>query len=148
MKKGIYILSLVLLICNISFAQFVGKDGVSKALFYLQKEELDSAKKYIDEASVDSTINNQAKTFYYKGFIYKELYKSRQKDDKNSNFRLEAIDALKKLMEIDKDKEFTESSSKMLNYLASTLYNDAARSLTPETYELAEENFDKFKDFG
>ena len=58
MKKGIYILSLVLLICNISFAQFVGKDGVSKALFYLQKEELDSAKKYIDEASVDSTINN------------------------------------------------------------------------------------------
>ncbi|TXB64376.1 hypothetical protein FRY74_11330 [Vicingus serpentipes] len=146
MKKGIYILSLVLLICNISFAQFVGKDGVSKALFYLQKEELDSAKKYIDEASVDSTISSQAKTFYYKGFIYKELYKKRQKDDKNSNFRLEAIDALKKLMETDKDKEFTESSSKMLNYLASTLYNDAARSLTPETYELAEGNFDKFKE--
>lgn len=146
MKKGIYILSLILLICNVAFAQFVGKDGVSKALFYLQKEELDSAKKYIDEASVDSVINEEAKTWYYKGFIYKELYKTKEKDDKNSNFRLEAISALRKLTEIDKEQEFTESSSKMLNYLASTLYNDAARSLTPETYQLAQGNFDKYKE--
>jgi tetratricopeptide (TPR) repeat protein len=146
MKKRIYILSLILLICNVAFAQFVGKDGVSKALFYLQKEELDSAKKYIDEAAVDSTINSEAKTWYYKGFIYKELYKTKEKDDKNSKFRLEAITALKKLMDVDKEQEFTESSSKMLNYLASTLYNDAARSLTPETYQLAEGNFDKFKE--
>lgn len=146
MKKGIYILSLILLIGNAIFAQFVGKDGVSKALFYLQKEELDSAKKYIDEAAIDPTINSESKTWYYKGFIYKELYKKKEKDDKNSAFRLEAISALKKLTEIDKEQEFTESSSKMLNYLASTLYNDAARSLTPETYQLAQGNFNKFKE--
>jgi hypothetical protein len=146
MRKGLYILSLILLIGNAVFAQFVGKDGVSKALFYLQKSELDSAKKYIDEASVDSTINNEAKTWYYRGFIYKELYKTNEKDDKNSKFRLEAISSLGKLIEVDTDKEFSESSSKMLNYLASTLYNDAARSLTPNDYQLAEQNYAKFRE--
>ena len=145
MKKGIYILSLLLLIGNISFAQFVGKDGVSKALFYLQKSELDSAKKFIDEAVLDEKINSLAKTWYYKGFIYKELYKKREKDDKNSTYRLEAISSLKKLQTIDSEKEFSESSAKMLNYMASTLYNDAARSLTPSTYKLAEDNYEKFR---
>lgn len=145
MNKRIYILLLILLLCKLSFAQFVGKDGVSKALFYLQKSELDSAKKYIDEASVDSSLMKEAKTWYYKGFVYKELYKTIEKDDKNSSYRLEAISALKTLIEVDAQKEFAESASKMLNYLASTLYNDAARSLTPSTYELAQENFNKFK---
>ncbi len=146
MRKGLYILSLILLIGTIANAQFVGKDGVSKALFYLQKPELDSAKKYIDEAALDSTINNEAKTWYYRGFIYKELYKSKEKDDKNSKYRLEAVASLSKLNKIDAKKEFTESSSKMLNYLASTLYNDAARSLAPETFQLAEENYAKFRE--
>lgn len=145
MNKRIYILLLILLLCKLSFAQFVGKDGVSKALFYLQKSELDSAKKYIDEASVDSSLMKEAKTWYYKGFVYKELYKTIEKDDKNSSYRLEAISALKTLIEVDAQKEFAESASKMLNYLASTLYNDAARSLTPSTYELAQDNFSKFK---
>jgi hypothetical protein len=146
MRKGLYILSLILLVGNIAKAQFVGKDGVSKALYYLQKPELDSAKKYIDEASLDSTINKEPKTWYYRGFIYKELYKTNEKDDKNSSFRLEGIASLKKLLDIDTKEEFTESSSKMLTYLASTLYNDAARSLTPETYQLAEQNYAKYRE--
>jgi len=145
MRKILYILSLILLSSNIAFGQFVGKDGVSKALFYLQKSELDSAKKYIDEAVLDSVQNKTAKTWYYKGFVYKELYKKYQKDDKESPYRLEAIDALEQLQKIDVEKEFIESASKMLNYLASTLYNDAARSLTPTKYELAENNYSKFR---
>lgn len=145
MRKRIYILFLMLFFSNIIMAQFIGKDGVSKALFYLQKEELDSAKKFIDEASIDSSENINAKTWYYRGFIYKELYKKNQKDDKESPFRIEAINALEKLQQIDSLKEFTESSSKMLNYLASTLYNDAARSLTPDKYKLAEKNYSQFR---
>lgn len=145
MRKRIYILFLMLFFSNVILAQFIGKDGVSKALYYLQKEELDSAKKYIDEAVLDSTENAFAKTWYYRGFIYKELYKNNQKEDKESPYRLTAIDALEKLKNVDKDQEFTESASKMLNYLASTLYNDAARSLTPDNYKLAESNYAKFR---
>jgi len=145
MVKRIYILFLVLLISNTLFGQFVGKDNVSKALFYLQKTELDSAKKYIDEAALVTEENSLPKTWYYRGFIYKEMYKTKEKENKKSPSRLVAIDALKKLLVVDATKEFTESSIKMLKYLASTLYNDAARSLNPEKYDVAQGNYNLYR---
>lgn len=144
--RRIYILSIFILIATIGYGQFIGKDGVSKALFYLQKNELDSAKKYIDEAEQDETINTLPKTWYYRALIYKDAYKAYEKEDKNSMLRSTAVLALNKLTEVDKENEFTESSQKMMTYLASTFYNDAARSLNPSTYKNAIEYYNKYKD--
>lgn len=146
MTKRIYILFLSLLFTQIVFGQFIGKDAVSKALFYLQKNELDSSKKYIDEANFDQELLSQPKTWYYKGLIYKDLYKLYEKDDKDSPFRLTAVASLKKLIEVDSSKEFLESSKKMMTYLASTFYNDAARSLNPQVYKNAEDYYSKYKE--
>ena len=41
-------------------------------------------------------------------------------------------------------EEFSESSTKILKYLASTLYNDAARLLDPDNYKTAILNFEKY----
>lgn len=144
--RRIYILSIFILIATIGYGQFIGKDGVSKALFYLQKNELDSAKKYIDEAEKDETTNTLPKTWYYRALIYKDAYKAYEKEDKNSTLRTTAVLALNKLTEVDKENEFTESSQKMMTYLASTFYNDAARSLNPTTYKNAIEYYNKFKE--
>ncbi len=146
MIKRFYILSLVVLTVNSAFGQFIGRDGVSKALFFLQKNELDSAKKYIDEAEQDQNLTSQSKTWYYRGLIYKDLYKAYQKDDKTSPFRFTSVESLKKLLSIDTTKEFSESAQKMFNYLASTFYNDAARSLNPQTYKTSEEYYNIYKD--
>ncbi len=127
------------------FAQFVGRDHLSVSLFYMQKSELDSAQKYIDLALEDNTLNNTAKFWYYRGFIYKDIYKAKQKLNKQSPARLTSIEAFKTMFPIDKSGEFTESSKKILKYLASTLYNDAVRSLNPENYKLAISNFDLYK---
>lgn len=144
--RRFYILSIFILIATIGYGQFIGKDGVSKALFYLQKNELDSAKKYIDEAEQDETTKTLPKTWYYRALIYKDAYKAYEKEDKNSTLRTTAVLALNKLTEIDKENEFTESSQKMMTYLASTFYNDAARSLNPTTYKNAIEYYNKFKE--
>lgn len=146
MAKRIYILFLTLLFTQIVFGQFIGKDAVSKALFYLQKSELDSAKKYIDEADFDQELITQPKTWYYKALIYKDLYKLNEKDDKNSPLRLTAVSSLKKLNEVDTTKEFKESGQKMMTYLASTFYNDAARSLSPNSYKSAEDYYAKYRE--
>lgn len=146
MMRRFYILSIFILIATIGYGQFIGKDGVSKALFYLQKNELDSAKKYIDEAEKEETINTLPKTWYYRALIYKDAYKTYEKEDKNSPLRTTAVVALNKLTEVDKENEFTESSQKMMTYLASTYYNDAARSLNPSTYKNAIEYYSKYKD--
>lgn len=146
MAKRIYILFLILLFTQLAFGQFIGKDAVSKALFYLQKSELDSAKKYIDEADFDQELITQPKTWYYKALIYKDLYKLNEKDDKNSPLRLTAVASLKKLNEVDANKEFKESGQKMMTYLASTFYNDAARSLNPSSYKNAEDYYAKYRE--
>ena len=135
-----------MVISNAAFSQFIGKDPLSVALFYMQKTELDSAKKYIDIATTDNELNKQAKTWYYTGFLYKDLYKAKQKNDKDSPYRLQAIDALKKMQKLDTVGEFSESSSKILKYLASTLYNDAARLLDPENYKKAITNYELYKE--
>jgi len=111
----------------------------------MQKEQLDSAKKYIDLAMVDDELRKSVKTWYYKGFIYKEIYKKRDKSNKISPYRITAVSSLEKVLEMDSTKEFTESSTKMLRYLSSTLYNDAARALNPKDYEIAIKNYSSYK---
>lgn len=136
---------MVFAINNTAIAQFIGKDALSISLFYMQKSELDSAQKYIDIAAKDEALKTQAKTWYYRGFIYKDIYKNRQKSDKQSPARIESINAFVEMFAQAKNSEFAESSSKILKYLASTLYNDAVRSLNPENYKLAISNFDMYK---
>ena len=51
MNKKIYISLIVTILTSSVFGQFVGKDPLSISLYYMQKTEIDSAKKYIDIAS-------------------------------------------------------------------------------------------------
>jgi len=127
------------------FGQFVGKDNFSKSMFYLQKQEIDSAKKYIDLSMTDKEHASQLKTMYYKGYIYKELYKKRDKSKRESAYRTTSIVSLEKVLEKDTEKEFSESTKKMLNYLASTLYNDAALSLNDGNYSLSKTNYNSYR---
>jgi hypothetical protein len=111
----------------------------------MQKNELDSAKKYIDLASSDSELNSTPKTWYYKGLVYKELYKNIEKDNKTSPYRLVAIQSFEKMWKMEEKDEFIENGSKTVKYLASTLYNDAARMLTKDDYEFSIINYNYYK---
>ncbi len=135
----------ILILTGSVFGQFVGKDNLSISLFYMQKAELDSAKKYIDLSTTDDNLKSTAKTWYYRGFIYKELYKKREKDNKTSPLRLTSIESFKKMLTLNGKEEFIESTSKILKYEASTLYNDAARLLDPKNYKTAVSNYDLFR---
>lgn len=127
------------------FGQFVGKDNLSISLFYLQKSEMDSAQKYIDLSTTDESSKSIAKTWYYRGFIYKELYKKKEKSNKISPLRLISIESFKNMLNLEDKGEFKESTFKILKYLASTLYNDAARMLDPQHYKTAVSNYGIFR---
>ena len=145
MIKKLYILFIIAILGNSAFGQFIGKDKLSISLYYMQKSELDSAKKYIDLSIAEDTLDISAKNWYYRGFIYKELYKTQEKENKTSPFRLTSIESFEKMLTLQGKEEFTESTSKILTYLASTLYNDAARLLDPENYQTAIINFENYK---
>jgi hypothetical protein len=145
MNRRIYILLIVSMLTSSVFGQFVGKDNLSVSLFYLQKVELDSAKKYIDLAVEDEALKDQAKTWYYKGYIYKNLYKTREKTNRLSPLRLTSIEAFKTMLTLEGKEEFSESAGKILKYEASTIYNDAARMLDDQKYENAIGNYELYR---
>ncbi|MGB0887816.1 MAG: hypothetical protein ACPGSL_06820 [Vicingaceae bacterium] len=146
MNKRIYILLITIMLTSSMFGQFIGRDHLSVAIFYLQKTELDSAKKYIDLAVLDQTLDTTAKTWFYKGYIYKDLYKLKEKNITTSTLRDTSVQAFKKMLTLNGKEEFIDKTNKVLKYLASTYYNDGVRMLNFTEYKGAITNYASFKE--
>ncbi len=142
MNKKLSILTLLVVLVNISLCQ---KNKLTETLRYYQSGNLDIAKTLIDEVSKHSETIWDANTWYYRGYIYKDLYTQRDKANKQSPFRTEAVNSFLKQMELDTYAKLRENVVKNINYLAVTIYNDAATSINAEEYRIAIVNFDLYK---
>lgn len=120
-------------------------DKLNSALDFLTKGQLDSAKILIDQAANDTAYTSNPFTWQVKGFIYKELYKSKEIADKKSPFRIEAIASLEKSLLLDKSGEYEKDNRQGIRFLASKFKNDAAESMDTIDYKLAIENYQIFK---
>lgn len=139
----IWLTYLMLLIATLSFAQ---QERVAKALEFVEAGDYDKAKIEIDAATTHETTNSDSYTWYVKGFIYKELYKKYEKNNPLSPLRNEAIASLKKSMELDTKGENINENKQTLKFLATTLNNDAANSLSNNNAEAAQKAFEKYKE--
>lgn len=146
MKRLIYILSLLVAVTTTVNAQFVQNNSMSKAEFYIQKAEFDSAQKYIDIAATQEEFAKEAKVWFYRSFIYKEQYKTKEKQELNSALRNECATSIHKLYRIDTTNTYLTQAEPLVKYIASTYYNDAARAINNEDYLLANNNFAQYKD--
>ena len=128
---------------------FSQESKVDQAINAFVANDLSTAKAAIDEAASDPSQNSNYQTWYWKGLIYKELYKTMDKgkttDSKN---RLEAVEAYKTAMK-DKSKvssDTMQSIVKSLKFLGSTFYNDAVVQLDTVNYETAVKNYAMYSD--
>jgi tetratricopeptide (TPR) repeat protein len=124
----------------------IAQNKLTNALFHMRQNDLDKAKELIDAATVDTLFKDQASTWYYHGFIHKELFKQRESQNKKSPYRVVAVESFKNSINLEPDGDFSESSRKNLKYLAETVYNQAATSLNPEEYESAQSNYKFYKE--
>src|SRR5690349_8765479 len=106
MNRKAYILALFLLLMlsvNVAFAQ---RDSVAKATQVLQDQSLSietrikSAAAIIDRAITHPESVNDAYSWYIRGFIYKDWYKNLDAQNKKSKIRVNAVDYLKKALEL------------------------------------------------
>ena len=141
MKKLIYI-ALLLLFGN----SLIGQNKLTNALYSLKNNELDKAKLLIDAAAEDTLFQDKAATWYYRGFIYKNLFKENESSNKQSPLRLKSIEYFKKSLEIEPEGTYAESTKKGMTFLAQTIYNHSATSFDPENYELAISNYELYKE--
>ena len=146
MKRLIYILSLLVAVTTTVNAQFVQNNSMSKAEFYIQKAEFDSAQKYIDIAATQEEFAKESKVWFYRSFIYKEQYKTKEKQELNSALRNECATSIHKLYITDTANTYLSQAEPLVKYIASTYYNDAARAINNEDYLLANNNFAQYKD--
>lgn len=108
----------------------------------LKSGKLDSAKAYIESMISDPSIANDAVIWYYRGYVYKEIYNK----NKELTARTEALRSFNKSMDLDTTKELREENAKNIKSLAITFYNDAKYSLDILNYEMGIENFQRYKD--
>jgi tetratricopeptide (TPR) repeat protein len=120
-------------------------DPVSLALRAYQSKDYTKAQELIDIAITDEKFNSSARTWCFRGYIYKDLYKIDRLSPEGREQRSNAIESFQKTMEIDTEKEFENDCIQSLKFLGSTLFNDAATALDKSEFEAAQSYYDDYK---
>ena len=151
----VLLLCILMLSVNAAFAQ---RDSVAKATIILQDQSLTpdvrtkKAMAVIDKAITHPECANDAYSWYIRGYIYKDLYKITDAQNKKSKIRLDAVEYLKKALVLFKtdtaasSKEYAEVTRKTLKYLGSSFYNDGGALLDATNYTTAIDYYDRFKE--
>ena len=139
MKKTAFILALVMAF-TLANAQ---KTERTSAFNYLNKGQLDKAKKSIDAASVHEATVNDAKTWFYRGNVYLTIRLTDNPEYKklDPNPLQVAYDSYNKAIQLDKDKEFYEDIMQRMMVVGEQFYNNGVESYQKKNYEEALTSF-------
>ncbi len=123
----------------ITTSVFAQVTKVSEALTSLKDGDLINAKSAIDAASEHEQTSKQAQTWYYKGYIYREL--SKQKNTESLSYRRGAVKYFKKCMDLEPDGKFSANSKQQIVNIGRAYYNDAVMAINSGNAKEAERNF-------
>ncbi len=143
MVKRWYIFVVFVLASLSGFAQpRITLDALAKC----NSGQLDLAQSLIDSAITLEAGKADSLTWTYRGYIYKAIYKAREKSDKNSPARITAIVSYQKSISISNSGLSFQQSMQGITYLSKTYYNDAVRSLNARDAEQALKSYAEFKE--
>lgn len=136
-----------LLLLLTSYALKAQVDVLEKAATLFDNEQYDSARVYIDKATVHPETKEMAYTWYVKGATYYYVFLKKERGNKKSPARLTALEALRKSIILDKSKEFYNDNISLIQTILKTIRNDYIDCLDPLEYETAIELFRKSQDY-
>lgn len=141
-----YISFILMFVANVATAQV---DFATKAMLKLQEGDLATAKKMIDDASADAKLSTESKTWHYKAFIYKDVYKDLVKNNGDFNeglkLRETSLQCIQKSISLDSKGEFKDDDYKLADYLSKTFFNDAKLSARDGKFDLSMDLLNKYK---
>lgn len=124
MKKIAFILTFVI-IASIGYSQ---KSQVQSAIVYHRQGRIDKAKEAIDKAAAHEKTINDAKTWYYRGKIYIDMYNN--PDTAIKNLDPDAInksyEAYSKARELDTKETWTNDIAQDLPIVGEAFFNQGA----------------------
>ena len=143
MKKFILITTAVFFSVNIFSQSDITKRGAAM----LQEKNYKGAAKYIDSCINIKEYSKDAGAWYIKGYAYKGIYNTQEKENKESPSRIIALESFKKSMELDNSKTNVDENLKNIKFLAATLYNDVSTTLDTVKYDIAIRNWELYKKY-
>ncbi|MEZ5084461.1 MAG: hypothetical protein R2750_13605 [Bacteroidales bacterium] len=124
MKRFAYVIMLIV-IANIGYGQ---SSQLQSAIVYHRQGRLDKAKEAIDKATAHEKTINDAKTWYYSGKIYIDIYNS-----PDSSIRALAPDAInksyesyQKARELDEKNQYSNDIAQDLPIVGEAFFNQGA----------------------
>lgn len=126
MKSGMLNIriSIAVVLAAMITSSFAQTEKLVSALKHFQSGNLDSARICVDMAANDAQTGKDAYTWYLRGFIYKDLYTKREKQNKRSPARIESLRSFKISMGLDINKENYADNIKSIKYIATVFRND------------------------
>jgi len=146
--KKLTLFVIAVLITGIAFSQ---NTKVVSAYNYLKSGQLDKAKTYIDEATVNDQTKGLAKTWFYRGNIYLSISLTKEEKYKvlDTNATQFAYDAYQKAIQIDPEisnDALMPNSPKMgLYFLGDQYYNKGVDLFYKKQYSEALSMFEQTK---
>lgn len=103
------------------------------------KEDLEKAKKAIDEASVHESTKDEPKTWFYVAMIYGLISQDADYNAKYPGSEKMVDEAIKKTMDLDTKGNYKEKVLNMLKMTYPTVYNDGVKAYKAADYKTAYE---------
>jgi len=124
MKKTVMLISFAFILLS-GFAQ---KSAVVSAYNYHRDGKLDKAKEYIDKAITNEKTMNDAKTWFYRGNIYIDIYRSTNEEYRSldPDALNVAFNAYEKAKSLDAKNEYTEQINAFMPIVGEAYFNDGA----------------------
>jgi tetratricopeptide (TPR) repeat protein len=142
MKRLIYISLLIFTAWTPVFAQ---GPIAERALVAYQGNEWDKAASIIDSAVANPAEASEAFTWHLRGFIYKDIYKIAEKENRNSAARSIAIESFYKSNEFDKSGDFVQRNNGSIRSLVISYFNDAVRLMDTVNFAESEKFYLEYK---
>ncbi len=105
---------------------------------HCQTKQYDLALQYIDSALQNEIEKESIYTWYVKGFVHKEIYKTQEINSPTSKQRELAVEALLHSRQLTGDLPDVYNYQSVLKFLRLTYYNDALK--TAGNFTMADEN--------
>jgi tetratricopeptide (TPR) repeat protein len=136
----------LIILATFIFPQAQGQIALlDKVYDFIQRRELEKAESAILIAEKNVTTANDARTYYLKAFIYKDLFAATQ-ENRRDEFRNTCWASLKKCKVLDHDDSFKQPLKQINDFIIASIYNDATEKYNKQIYQQSIAYFHQYID--
>jgi tetratricopeptide (TPR) repeat protein len=110
---------------------------------FIQNNELQRAEEAILKAEKNVATANDARTYYLKAFIYKELFHQSQSIERIA-FRSKSLLSVLRCQQLDHDASFKKPLKELEDFITASLFNDGTEYYNAQHYKEAIQSFRVF----